>query len=230
MRSKKGTTVNPDQAPERDEQGNTDIRHARGMRRMPASRSRLLRGIAITVTAVALGAAACSVAGHQRPASPRAGAQPHLSLPTLTRAEARQMEHATPADVARFDQYANAAYGKLGIHAGVGSAGNSPEPAKTGKATLTAFQWSGGRQWDHVWVTASYADLAPFASSLGAVASAATWFCNKLPGAWSAACGVIGSIIAYYVGKFHVPNASGNHGIWGAYYWLPWPHSTGGTW
>ena len=200
--------------------------HVQRLKAGPMRVLRIKHLVAAMVAALTVAIAASAV-----PAiATHAGAQPHLSVPTLTKAETQQLEHATPAEVARFDQYVNAAYGKLGIHVGVGAAGTSPKPAKVGKATLTAYQWAGGAQWDHVWVTASYADLAPFANNLGAVASAATAFCNRLPGWYGVACGAVGNIIAYFVGKFHVPNASGNHGIWGAYYWFPGPYSTGGTW
>jgi hypothetical protein len=180
------------------------------------------------------------VSTHHEPASP-AAAQSALSAPQLTKADVRQLEHLTPAEAARFTKDVNAAYGKMGVHVGVGTAGTPTVPGRVtqptgpgnaiaGKATLTSYQWAGGVQWDHIWVTASYANLEPFANNSTAVAQVATQFCGKLPGWFSYGCYVVGALVSYFLSKVHVTNWSSSHGVWGAYYWYPWRYETGGFW
>lgn len=144
----------------------------------------------------------------------------------LTKADIRQLEHLTSAEAAQFTLDVEKAYGKLGISAGVGT----PSPASTGQASLTAYEWSGGVRWDHIWVTASYANLEPVANHLNLVSIAATQFCTKLPGWYSVGCALVGTLMAYYLSSVHVTNWSSSHGIWAAHYWLPFSYNTGGTW
>jgi hypothetical protein len=189
------------------------------------------RAIAVTVTAAALAAAAFAVSTHHEPAA-SAAAQSALSAPQLTKADVQQLQHMTPTEAARLTADLNAAYGKFGVHVGVGpsSASTLPNGAAAGKATLTSYQWAAGIQWDHAWVTASYADLEPIANNASVIANTATWFCNKLKGGYAFACYAVGTVIASFLGKVHVTNWSSNHGVWGAYYWFPWSYKTGGLW
>lgn len=199
------------------------------------------RSIAVTVTAAALAAAAFAVSTHHEPASPPASAQSALFVPQLTKADVQQLEHLTPAETSRFTKDVDTAYGKLGVRVGVGTVGaptvpgrvtqpTAPGNAIAGKATLTSYQWAGGVQWDHLWVTASYANLEPFANNSTVVAQAATQFCGKLPGWFSYGCYVVGTLVSYFLSKVHVTNWSSSHGVWGAYYWFPWRYETGGFW
>ena len=79
-------------------------------------------------------------------------------------------------------------------------------------------------------MTASYANLQPIANNSSAVVGVATSFCTRLPGWFAVGCSAVGYLIAYFLSKVHVMNWSSSHGVWGAYYWLPWRYTTGGTW
>lgn len=210
-------------------------RLARSSRRQAAG-FRPFRGIAVIVSAAAVAAAALAVSTHHGPAPSPARAQAAISAPQLTRADVQQLEHMTPAQTARFAKDLDTAYGKLGVHIGIGPSGTATLPdgvtqsAEAGKAILTSYQWAAGVQWDHVWVIASYANLQPIANNSSAIVNTAVAFCPSLPKAWAIACSAVGAVIAAFLGKVHVTNWSNNHGIWGAYYWLPWTYKTGGFW
>jgi hypothetical protein len=142
-----------------------------------------------------------------------------VSVPQLTAADVQQLQHMTPAEAAHLTADLNTAYGKFGVHVGVGPSGASTLPndatqsAARGKAILTSNQWAAGIQWDHAWVIASYRDLEPIANNVSAVVSTATWFCNKLKGGYAFACYAVGTVVASFLGKVHVTNWSSNHGV-----------------
>ena len=203
----------------------------------PRRAARRWHVIAVTVTTAALAATAFAVSTHHEPAMASSAAAPAvLSVPQLTKADIRQLEHLTPAEAARFTKDVNNAYSKIGVRVGVGTVGTSTVPGRVtqptgaGKTTLTSYQWAGGVQWDHIWVTASYANLQPIANNASAVVSTATAFRTRLPGRFAVGCSAVGNLVAYFLSKVHVTNWSGSHGIWGAYYWVPWVYETGGTW
>ncbi len=79
-------------------------------------------------------------------------------------------------------------------------------------------------------MTASYANLEPIANNSGVIVGTAAALCAKLKSAYAIACTAIGNLIAYFLGKVHVTNWSSSHGVWGAYYWLPFTYKTGGFW
>jgi hypothetical protein len=205
-----------------------------------ASGFRPSRTIATVVTVAALAAVAFAVGTGFGSPSPRPAAASVLSVPQLTKTDIQQLEHLTPTEAARFTKEVDTAYSKMGIHVGVATVGTAAVlgpythaarvKESTPRTTLTSYQWSGGVQWNHLWVTASYANLQPIANNLGAVTSVATAFCTKLPGWFAVGCGAVGALISYFLSRVHVTNWSSSHGVWGAYYWLPWRYETGGTW
>ena len=199
-------------------------RHRMHRSRRAAAGFRPLRAVAVVVTAGALAAAVFAVGTLHESASQKTAAT--LTVPQLTKADIRQLEHLTPAEAARFTKDIDTAYGKLGIHAGVGTV--SATGAR--QARLTSYQWAGGVQWDHLWMTASYANLQPIANRLDVVAGVATQFCTKLPGWFAVGCSIVGYLISYFLSKVHVTNWSSSHGIWAAHYWFPFSYNTGGTW
>lgn len=184
---------------------------------------RSFRAVAVVISASALAAAAFAVGTHHESVSPRPAA---LSAPQLTKADIRQLEHLTPAEATSFTKDVDAAYGKLGIHVGLGTV----HASGAAQASLTSYQWAGGVQWDHIWMTASYANLQPIANHLDVVTGVATQFCTKLPGWFAVGCSIVGYLISYFLSKVHVTNWSSSHGIWAAHYWIPWSYNTGGTW
>jgi hypothetical protein len=197
------------------------------------------RTLTAAVSVAALAAAAVFAVGSlHESGTPHASAQIVPSLPRPTKAEVRDLEHMTPAEASRLTNVLDLAYRQLGVRVGVAAPGSATLPsraslspqASSANASLTSYQWSGGVQWDHMWVTASYANLQPYANNLGAVSVAATAFCTRVPGWWGVACAAIGGLISYFLGKVHVTNWSGNHGVWAAYYWFPRIYETGGTW
>lgn len=198
---------------------------------------RPFRGIAVVVTTAALAAAAFAVGTHHDTAPSPARAQAAVSVPQLTAADVQQLEHMTPAEAARLAADLNTAYGKLGVHVGVGPSGTPALPdgatqsAADGKPILTSYQWAAGVQWDHVWVIASYANLESIANNSGVIVSTAAAACGKVKSSdYAVACFAIGNLIAYFLGKVHVTNWSPSHGVWAAWYWIPWGLETGGFW
>ena len=197
---------------------------------------RPFRSIAVVVSTAALAAAAFAVSAHHDPAPTSARTQAAISVPQLTKADIHQLQHMTPAEAARLTADLNAAYGKLGIRVGIGPSGTSTLPdgatrsAADGKPILTSYQWAAGIQWDHAWVIASYANLQSIANNSSVLVSTAAAFCSKLKSGYAIACAAVGNLIAYFLGKVHVTNWSSNHGVWAAYYWLPFIYKTGGFW
>jgi hypothetical protein len=217
---------------------------------LPPGRHRLPRGkgtraasfgpfrtIAVVVSTAALAAAAFAVGTHHDPAPSPARAQAAVSVPQLTTADVQQLEHMTPAEAARLAADLNTAYGKLGVHVGVAPSGTPALPdgatqsAADGKPILTSYQWAAGVQWDHVWVIASYANLESIANNSSVIVSTAAAACGKAKSSdYAVACFAIGNLIAYFLSKVHVTNWSPSHGIWAAWYWIPWGLETGGFW
>ena len=128
------------------------------------------------------------------------------------------------------------------LRAGVSSAF---EPAPESQHAGTHLMWAVGNTGNHLWVTASYADLYPWYSHgrgyfsivftgacIAAVAAATknAWATAAAP----IACGIMGQWIYNWLASHNFPN-EGNHGVWGAAYYLDtlppeiyWV--TGGTW
>jgi hypothetical protein len=200
--------------------------HLRSAGNRPRPRFRLLHAGAVAVSAAALAVAAVAVGTHYVSSSSRPAAEAAVPAPQLTQADIQQLEHLTPAEEARFDRDVDAAYGKLGLQVTLGTAS---DPV-VGQTSVTAYDWSGGVQWDHVWVTASYANLEPIANNMTAVVTVGTAFCARLPGYYGIGCTIVGGLLADYFSHVHVTNWSGSHGVWAAYYWLPYGYETGGTW
>jgi hypothetical protein len=197
--------------------------------------------IAVISAIVAAAAVITGVPHHTASLSSRAASSQDLMVvPQLTLAQTKQLEHLTPAQAAQLTTILDSAFKKFGFRVGVGSSGGTPIPeprpisprgnASEPGVTLTSYDWAAGVQWDHAWVIASYANLASIANNLGVVASVATAFCGKYTGKYGIVCNAIGTLIAWLLGKIHVTNWSNSHGVWAAYYWLPWPHDQVGTW
>ncbi len=70
----------------------------------------------------------------------------------------------------------------------------------------------------HVWITASYADMAR-----GAV-SAAVQYCKRYVPSWL--CKTVGNQLSSWAQGW---GRAANHGVWAAVYWAP-PRFTGGRW
>jgi hypothetical protein len=208
---------------------------ARGSR-SPAASFRRLRTAAVVASTAALAAAAFAVGTHHGPGSSSASAQAAISVPQMTAADVQQLQNMTPAQAELLNADLTAAYGRLGVHVGIGPSGTPTLPegttqsAAAAQPTLTSYQWAAGIQWNHAWVTASYANLQPIANNSGVIVSTAAAFCTKLKGGYAIACAAVGNLIAYFLGKVHVTNWSSSHGVWGAYYWLPFTYKTGGFW
>lgn len=84
--------------------------------------------------------------------------------------------------------------------------------AHSGVQNVLAYGWSG----DHVWVTASYADMAR-----GAIWIAVNYCSRYVP---SFICNAAGNWLSS-LAQGYAPWS--NHGVWGALYWN---HYTGGRW
>ena len=165
-----------------------------------------------------------------------------VAAPRLTSAEQRELQNLTPDQASRLNQALEKGFSKLGIEAGLGNG----KPAAVGQATLTAYDWSGGISWDHAWVTASYANLAPYVDAVAGTASFATRYayiygvlfvgvCAAVGavsgGVGAAICGIETAWIATAAANVHgtlIPQ--GNHGVWADYYWYPRFYTTGGHW
>lgn len=149
-------------------------------------------------------------------------------VPRLTQAEVRQLQHLTPAEAAKINQELAKAFGKLGIRAGIGRAG----AAVPGQTALASYAWSGGVRWDHVWLTASYADLAAAARSGNKYATAfelAAPACAVIDGVGAVICAEVAAGVAALASRASFVPVS-NHGVWAAYYWFPYRYVTGGYW
>lgn len=163
----------------------------------------------------------------------------------LTAGEIHSLQHMTPAQETAFNQALAAGFGKLGIHAGIGT---SPSAGRGMTGThLTAYDWSGGVRWDHAWVTASYANLAWVVNDSKHLASVSSRYkyirdvlfvtvcgiVGLVTGGWGGAvCGVLTAFIADSLdgignGRYY---ALTNHGIWAQDYWTAGYHPPGGTW
>lgn len=122
------------------------------------------------------------------------------------------------------------------------------EPAPESQQTGTHLTWALGNTGNHVWVTASYANLHPwyehgkgyFLGVFTAACTGAIALATKNAYALFAAgvgCYVMGQWIYNWLSSHSFPD-EGNHGVWGAAYYLPLlpPQSpviysvTGGTW
>lgn len=130
-------------------------------------------------------------------------------------------------------------------------AGVSTQPSNG--ITLTSYDWSVGASWNHAWVTASYANLKPYADAAIGIAnvinrraklvillSNLVCFGIGLAGAVVTAgvgalaglvCGTMTAYIAYLAAEVHGPfPGNSNHGIWAQYYWVAGSHTPGGYW
>ena len=174
-------------------------------------------------------------------------AAPAVHVPASTRAalaQAHLMDHLTPAQAARVNTALADGFAKLGMRAGLGQTSTSAPTA----TVLTAYDWSGGADLTHAWVTASYANLAPYVRAVNSVANVITkgsYIRDAIVGtvclavgktpvvgvAASYVCGLLAAFIADAAANVHGPfPALTNHGIWGAWYWIPWGKTQGGTW
>ena len=77
-----------------------------------------------------------------------------------------------------------------------------------------------GRTGNHIWIIASYADIADGAIWSGVVA------CGAYQPELFDFCEEIGDIMAEWAQGW---GRAANHGVWSAIYWLP-PHWSGGRW
>lgn len=224
----------------------SDVQRPHNNQRTRSSGSQTRRSVrwrsasAIVISATVVAVAAVAVGSHPNVAPTRTGVHITAAGPRLSRAEVQYLEHMTPAQAATLTRVINTAYARLGVHVGISRPGSDSLPANTihgqarvttgDTATLTSVQWAAGVQWNHIWVTASYANLEPFANNFWTVVQVATSACGRLSGWWGVACSAIGSLIAIILSDVHVSNWSPYHGIWAAYYWFPWTYRTGGTW
>ena len=134
-------------------------------------------------------------------------------------------------------------FGKLGMHAGVGT---SPSAGEGTGTHLLAYDWSGGARWDHAWFTASYANLAWVVNGARHLASVSSRYQYIRDAVIGTVCAVVGlripkagyvcGILAAFIADSLARIGNGpyyaltNHGIWGQVYWTPGYHSPGGTW
>ena len=95
----------------------------------------------------------------------------------------------------------------------------SPEAA-THRHRGMAPDLSFGRTGNHIWIIASYADIADGAIWSGVVA------CGAYQPELFDFCEEIGDIMAEWAQGW---GRAANHGVWSAIYWLP-PHWSGGRW
>jgi hypothetical protein len=195
------------------------------------------------VAGLATAGAIVAFVPHSTPTPARsATAASSVAAPRLTSVQLSELRNLTPAQASRLNQALENGFSKLGIKAGLGNA----QPATAGEAALTAYDWSGGVSWDHAWVTASYANLAPYVDAAAGTAS----FINRYTyiydtvfagvcwavavasgGLGGAVCGALTAWIASAAAGVRGTIApQGNHGVWAAYYWYPRYYTTGGYW
>jgi hypothetical protein len=209
--------------------------------------SRFGRTLKVRVVALVAGLATAGAivafVPHSAPAHTRSTTTASsVAAPRLTSVELTELRNLTPAQASRLNQALENGFSKLGIKAGLGN----PQPATAGEAALTAYDWSGGVSWDHAWVTASYANLAPYvdvaagmASFInrytyiyGTVFSGVCWAVAVASGGLGGAvCGALTAWIASAAAGVQGTIApQGHHGVWAAYYWYPRYYTTGGYW
>jgi len=233
----------------------TFLQHAGGRyRRWTGGRSQppAARIIALATGAIVIAGTAFAVVPHGTTA-PDASAgsssfvsRDQISVPRLTAADVYKLEHLTPTQAGLINRELSQAFSKLGMRAGLGA-------TPVNGITLTAYDWSAGASWDHAWVTASYANLKPYADAVIDIANVAnrgakldillsSLVCGGiglLGAVVSAGVGAIAGVIcaditgfiAYTAAAVHGPFPGySNHGIWAQYYWTPGYHTPGGSW
>jgi cytochrome bd-type quinol oxidase subunit 1 len=178
--------------------------------------------VAVGLTAAATFGVGVMAVSHDSTASQ---AQPT----TTTAVDAPAKEYTpTPAEVALFQSATNTPEKRAhlvaelqGAFAGVAEvhAGDvSPGLSATDASIQTVLSY--GANWDHVWMTASYADMAR-----GAIWGAVAYCKYRVP-SLSWLCQRIGDTLSSWARGYP---AISNHGVWGAVYWAP-VKITGGRW
>ena len=105
------------------------------------------------------------------------------------------------------------------------------EPAPESQQAGTHLAWALGNTGSHIWIIASYADLYPWyehgrvyfeAVFVPACAGGVLLATKNAYAVYAAgiACGVIGQWIYNWLESNNFPD-EGNHGVWGAAYYLP---------
>lgn len=146
----------------------TFLRHAGGRcRRWTGGRSQPLavRIIALATGVIVIVGMAFAAVQHGTTA-PYVSAGSSNSVPRLTAADVYKLEHLTPTQAGLINGELSQAFSKLGMRAGLGA-------AQVNGITLTAYDWSVGASWNHAWVTASYANLKPYADAVIDIANVA---------------------------------------------------------
>lgn len=171
--------------------------------------------VALVITAG--GAAAATTGSATTHSSTRATAQIRPGKFRLTRAELAQWrrETATPADRAKLVTELQKSF------AGVARISTTATPQTTarGRSGVTP-NLAYGKTGNHVWIIASYADVADGAIWSGVAA------CGIYQPELFEFCEEIGDIMADWAQGW---GRAANHGVWSAIYWLP-PHWAGGRW
>jgi hypothetical protein len=199
-----------------------------------------LTTVGATVVALSLtlyGTAAAPAAAHANATGETAVSQ-QLS--------ASQLEHLTPTQNEVLNQALGHAFAKLGMRAGVSA-------HQSDGTTLTSYDWSVGASWDHAWVTASYANLKPYADAAIGIANvinrqaklvvllsnlvcagiglAAAVVSAGVGAIAGLVCGTMTGYLAYLAAEVHGPfPGNSNHGVWAQYYWVSGYHTPGGYW
>jgi len=215
-------------------------RHHRRSGSQPRHRPSRLRVMTIAVgTALAAAVTIAALPPHAgAPSTPVASgvavSARHLTAPRLTSLRVREMRDLTTAQQERIESEIKRGFNKLGFHVGFGRS-DSATPAR---ASLTAYDWSGGVTWNHAWLTASYANLAAAANSVNGFTSkyhnlfglVSTIGCGFV-GGWVGGmiCGELAYGISEIAAELSTLPYITNHGIWAAYYWFG-GYWTGGYW
>jgi hypothetical protein len=122
-------------------------------------------------------------------------------------------------------------FGSAGMASSAGTQPNSATRTVQSVASAESTQWARGidsnptgHPWDvHFWIIASDRDLINGPGSIVAGAGCAA--------AIASLGGAIGcAVIANYLITHLDPHGGNSHGVWVAFYPLPYPHITGGRW
>jgi hypothetical protein len=173
--------------------------------------------VAALVTAGSAGAANASAPGSGvQHVGPKAAVQIGSGRIRLSRAELAQWRRETATPAGRAELVAELQKSFAGI-ARVSTGARPQTAASTGHARPDLAV---GKTGNHVWIIASYADMADGAIWSGVAACAA-----YLPELFDF-CEEIGDIMSSWAEGW---GRASNHGVWAAIYWLP-PHWAGGRW
>lgn len=138
---------------------------------------------------------------------------------TLPDVELAQMRAATdtPAERQQVNEVLAAAFADVAEVKIAGPQNEANDEASGGGSVQQVLAY--GAAGTHVWMTASYADMAA-----GAI-WAAVRFCQRRYPPLSGVCGYVGNLLTSWARGW---GAASNHGVWGAVYY--WGQVTGGRW